>query len=317
MIFFRNTILILCFVSLLPACTNSNKSSSQTGVPAESLNIKNRKALANSFYKKHDYANSLTQWKILRTINPDNVEYQNRIRVLKVLIKRRSKIHLTNGRDAIKRNDFKTAETSLLKVLALNPRHSKALTMLKKIEASRVENIQQTKTRRLKKKQLAKLNQDIESSQIVSSNSQEQFYLEMGLDLYQKGDWSGSIREIEKYLSINEHDQKAKNTVAKSHFKLSRRFESRGHLEPAIQHLKDGMKYSERVTDEQIEKLASLKINLSENFYKNGVKTYRNDINQAILYWERAIDYNPNHFKAKNRLAKATQMQRNLSKIKK
>ena len=317
MIFLRSILFLLCFTLLLPACTNINKEKDQTNIPVESININNRKVLANDYYKKNDYANSLTQWKILRTIQPDNVEFKNRIRVLEVLIKRRSKMHLNHGREAIKRNDYKTAELSLLKALALNPRHTKALTLLKKIEAGRVENIQQAKTRRLKKKQLAKLHQDLDSYQTISNNTQEQFYLEMGLSLFQKGDWSGSIREIEKYLSINEHDQKAKNTVAKSHFKLSRRFESRGHLEPAIQHLKDGMKHTKRVTEEQIEKLTELKITLSENFYINGVKTYRSDIKQAILYWERAIDYNPNHFKAKNRLAKANQMQKNLNKIKK
>jgi len=199
----------------------------------------------------------------------------------------------------------------------MDPRHAEALSMLKKIEANRVETKQQAKTRRLKKKQLAKLNKNKKTHENHADNSQEQLYLEMGMNLYRKGDWSGSIREIEKYLSNNEHDQRAKNTVAKSHFKLSQIFESRGHLEPAIQHLEDGMKNSERITEQQQEKLLALKETISESFYVNGVKSYRKDINQAIVYWEKAIDYNPNHFKAKNRLSKATQIQKNLKKIKK
>ena len=317
MILFRNLLLILCLIALLPACTSTKKPLNQANIPVESLNIKNRKALAQDYYKKRDFASALTQWKILRAIDPNNSEYKNRIRVMNVLIKRRAKIHVANGQDAMQRKDFAAAELLLLKALALDPWHPKALSMLKKIESNRVETKQQAKTRRLKKKQLAKLNKNQHAHEKHPDNSQEQLYLEMGMNLYRKGDWSGSIREIEKYLSNNEHDQRARNTVAKSHFKLSQVFESRGHLEPAIQHLEDGMKNSERITEQQQEKLLALKETISENFYVNGVKSYRNNIEQAIVYWERAIVYNPNHFKAKNRLSKATQIQKNLKKIKK
>lgn len=317
MIKFRYLLLLLCFFILLPACTNTKKPINQANIPVESLNIKNRIALANSLYKNHDYASALVQWKVLRTINPKNPEYKNRIRVLQALIKRRANFHIASGQDAMERKDFSAAELSLLKALAREPRHSTALSLLKKIEANRVETKQQAKTRRLKKKQLAKLSKAQQVHENHPDHSQEQLYLEMGLNLYRKGDWSGSIREIKKYLSINEHDQKAKNTVARSHFKLSQIFESRGHLEPAIQHLEDGLKNSKQITEQQQEKLITLKEAISENFYVNGVKSYRNNIDQAIVYWEKAINYNPNHFKAKNRLSKATQIQKNLKKIKK
>lgn len=316
MIIFRKLLLLLCVIALLPACTATKKTFNHANTPVDSLDIKSRKALAHAYYVERDYASSLTQWKILRAIDPNNTEYKNRIRVMNVLIKRRANIHVANGRDAIDRKDYAKAELLLLKALAMDPGHPTALAMLKKIEADRIETRQQAKTRRLKKKQLAKFNKNQHSQEKHPDNSQEQLYLEMGMSFYRKGDWSGSIREIGKYLSNNEHDQKAKSIVAKSHFKLSQMFESRGHLEPAIQHLEDGMKNSRRITEQQQEKLLSLKEKISESFYINGVKSYRNDINQAIVYWERAIDYNPNHFKAKNRLSKATQMQKNLKKIK-
>lgn len=310
------SILMFCSIILvLQACSTPKKPMHQASIPVESLNIKNRMALAHAFYQEKDYASALTQWKILRTIYPDNPEFKNRIRVMQALIKRRVKIHIKAGQEALALKNSDIAEFEFLKALAKDPRNKTALTYLQEIEAARVESIQIAKTKRLMKKQLAKTNKNRSPQEKQSYNLQEHLYLEMGINLYRKGDWSGSIREINKYLSTNENDQKAKNYVAKSHYKLSKVFENRGHLEPAIRHLEDALKFSDSVDEAQIEKLRNLKQNIAENYYENGIRAYRDNINQAIIYWQRAINYDPNHFEAKNRLSKATQIKEKLHKI--
>jgi len=149
MIILRLLSLILC-LTILSACTNIKKPINQANIPVESLNVKNRKTLAYDFYKNQDYAGALTQWKILRTIDPKNPEYKNRIRTLKAFIDHRVNFHIASGQDAIERKNYIAAELSLLKALAKDPRHTKALFMLKKIKANRDEKKQEEKTQRLK-----------------------------------------------------------------------------------------------------------------------------------------------------------------------
>jgi len=315
-VFFRYSLILGCIITLLSGCSSTpERPPSQASIPVESLNIKNRKALAHAYYKERDYASSLVQWKILRTIYPNNTEYKNRIRVMEALVKRRTKLHISTGKSELKKKNYKKAELFFLKTLAMNPTHHEALVLLKKIKARQVEEKQLAKTKRLKKKQQAKATRNPEIDMANVSPSQEQLYLEMGINLYNRNDWSGSIREIRKYLAIIENDQKAKKYVANAHTKLSNTYETRGHLEPALQHLEDSMMYSERVTEKQQKRLETLKHQIAENYYANGIKAYRENINQAISFWERAIKYNPNHFKAQNRLTKARQIQVNLQKI--
>ncbi|MDH3326916.1 MAG: hypothetical protein OEM38_09400, partial [Gammaproteobacteria bacterium] len=86
-------------ILVLSACTNTHIPS-QANMPVDHINIQHRKDIANQLFKQHDYHKSLVQWKILRSIQPDNPQYKNRIRVLGALIKRRLKIHLNNANKA-------------------------------------------------------------------------------------------------------------------------------------------------------------------------------------------------------------------------
>ncbi|HFE38943.1 MAG TPA: hypothetical protein ENK06_11090 [Gammaproteobacteria bacterium] len=140
-----------CSLALLPSCATSPKITNQTHIPVDQLNIKNREAIAKEYFNKNDYASALTQWKILRTIAPDNIEYKNRVQIMEMLIKRRTKRYLKVGYEAMQARDYQTAETAFLKILALDPQHTESLDMLKKIKSRRMDKPQQTETKRPKK----------------------------------------------------------------------------------------------------------------------------------------------------------------------
>lgn len=307
----------------------------QAEIPTESINIGYRKALAQKYFKRQDYHASLTQWKVLQTIDPQNPEYANRIRVLDALIKRRIKLFLKRGKDQLGNDQLIKAEESLLMALALDPNNYFALKMMRRIEAKRVQRVQIAKTQKLLRKQrkqhaaeqkrLAALAaSNGESDALDDENghedheSQEVIYLDMGKVLYSRGDWSGAIREINKYLTSNKSTSVIRSMLKTSHLNMSHLFEERGHWDPAIQHLSDAI-VNANSKDEMSQlrlKRSELKLKAAENYYVEGVKVYRDNVSQAILFWQQALNHNPGHTKAKNRLKKAEQIQQKLKEIK-
>ena len=297
---------------------------------AEVLNISHRKALAKELYEEKDYYASLTQWRILRTIDPDNAEYINRIRVMEVLIKRRIKTYLVQGKEALTAGDLKQAQFYLLKALALDPTNFSAMKMMREIEFNHVEEVQVAKTRKLMRKQQRKFEaeearknrQQAEEEMVSTANDQpeeeaseqEKFYLEMGTSLFKKGDWGGAIREIDKYLSSNKSTPSIENILMKAYANMSARFEKRGHWEPAIQNIEFAINYANN--SEEVKKLElkhnELKLKAAEYYYIEGVKVYRTNIDRAIEYWKQAVALNPQHTKARDRLEKAIKDKQNL-----
>jgi len=286
---------LLVFITLstlLGACANSPKQPQAT-MKTDSLNIAHRENLANRLFKQKNYHESLIQWKILRTIQPHNLQYNNRIRVLQALIKRRLNIHLNTAKLALQKNDIKTAKHEYLKALALDPKQDIAINALKKITLSQLEKIQTRKNN-------------------TTKNDLASFYLELGIVLFNKKDWHGSIREIKKYLNINPTDKPAIKLVSRASLNLSEQYEERGYLEPAVQLIEALIALDKPNAEKYTERLLHLKQRLSANYYIEGVKTYRDNLEQAIGYWERALKANPENEKAKIRLHKAQTRQKKL-----
>jgi len=323
----RSVLIILFFSLILGACT-SMRMRSQADIPVDHINIQHRKNVANNLFKQHDYHESLIQWKILQAIQPDNPEYKNRIRVLNALIKRRLKVHLADAQAAYKKQQYKKAEVEFLKVLALNPSHKIAISRLKTLTAKRIEDIQARKTQKLLAKRKAthvttiENYDDPESDDVIERNNDDKqdeqalFYRELGFELFNKKDWRGSIRELNKYLPTNPSDNQTIKHLTTAHVNLSKVFEDRGHLEPAIQHIEDVIALSNYNRSFYQPKLKHLKQKLSANYYIEGIKVYRDNIDQAISYWQRAIETNPENEKARLRLKKAEKMKNKLKKIK-
>ncbi len=314
----QKIIVVSIALALISTACTTTRTSMQADTPVDFISIEQRKEVANALFKQHDYHASLLQWKILNAIQPDNPEYKNRIRVLEALIKRRSKIYLRNAQNALEDNDLKTAEWELQKVLALNPENNKATEQLKHIEALKAQRKQARKTQRLinKRKQAEKLAVKTEiPNESNKSDEQSQFYLELGIELFNKKDWRGSIRETKKYLSTHPNDKNAIKYLSAAHIEVSKIFEERGHLEPAIQHLEDAVSLDKSLQQKYRAKLIHLKQKLSASYYIDGIKVYRDNIDQAISYWQRAIEINPQNEKAKIRLRKAEKMKQKLNKI--
>lgn len=251
----REQLLIIyaALIISLNACTSiKTEPQPSSDLSLDYINIQRHIDSANIYFKAHDFYHSLIQWKILHSIQPNNTQYKNRIKVLNRLIERRIKNILKNANLALKSNNTKSAKTRFLAILMLKPNDPNAIQQLKIIEANKETKKQARKTKKylLKRQQAQNINASKKQLNSLKprafklnkqDHEQSLFYLELGLELFDKKNWRGSIREINKYLTTNPSDKKAINILITSHINLSKIFEDRGHVEPAIQHMEDAV----------------------------------------------------------------------------
>lgn len=103
--------------------------------------ISDREVLARQLLEKHDLAAALVQWKILRTIEPDNAKYRNQVRALQKIIDEETENHLATGLTNLRLGAYETARLSFLKVLALDPKRRDALAYLREIDEQQARSI--------------------------------------------------------------------------------------------------------------------------------------------------------------------------------
>jgi tetratricopeptide (TPR) repeat protein len=54
---------------------------------------------------------------------------------------------------------------------------------------------------------------------------------------------------------------------------------------------------------------------LAQDYYEQGLRVQRTDLEAAIRLWERALEYDPGHAQAKLRLAQGRRMQQSLQSL--
>ena len=109
------------------------------------LTVSERESLAKRYLSQREYANALIQWKVLRTIDPSNPEYNKRIDATEAIIDQESSRHRAAGITFMRRGDYEAAKLSFLKALALDPRDHVALGYLRDMDRQQMETRQKNK----------------------------------------------------------------------------------------------------------------------------------------------------------------------------
>lgn len=133
--FIQHLIASLIMLMLWSCSAAPPQPSTLATVPAAvETTISDREVLARQLQEKHDLAEALVQWKILRTIDPENTKYRNQVHALQKIINEEAEHHLATGLANFRLGAYDTARLSFLKVLALDPKRRDALTYLREID---------------------------------------------------------------------------------------------------------------------------------------------------------------------------------------
>jgi len=299
--------------TLTPAPTPAAPAPEAKTVPAptHAFDVQARRKRAIELTEATDYRAALVQWKILQTLQPAEPEYTSRVRELEDLIAREVQSLATEGRQAATKDNPAAARRAWLGVLALDPNNQTALQVLRAIEEQHVKSIQAATTARVKRIVASK-----SGERSGEDKNQADYYLDMGMKLFEERDWQGSQREIEKYLAAYPDDAKARTLLAKVHQNLAAELENGGQLEAASEHLDRAKTLDKKLGKTDAARTQKIKHTIAEQYYQEALRAQHDSLDNAIVLLKKAVDYDPSHDKAQNQLRKALKMQKKLQNIK-
>lgn len=280
-------------------------------LPARAYGAEARERAALALEAKGDLARALTQWKLLRLLEPSNPEWSRRIDDVRHRIDEGVGKWMVKGEAAWKAGDEKGAVEAYLKALALNPLQKEAPQRLREIESKEIRSREQAK--------LGKSGAKTRVVEIVPTlqppSNEAAYYLETGIELYREGDYEKSIVEFEKYLGSFPDNARARRYLADAHVRLGQAALAEGDSKGAVRHFEAARKSGGANAQQVGGYLQQAKKKTAEELYDLGVKASRTDLGKAIEYWKSCLNYDPNHLAARTQLDRAIKMQERLKTI--
>jgi len=263
-----------------------------------------REKLAGVYLEQGRYADALVQWKILTTLHPGEARYEKQVDQIEEQIDRLAAQRQRAGIAALDKGDIAAARHELLAALALDPARIEILDYLRRIEYERVWRIQSAKLEKLKTS---------EDRKGPNAGEQERSYFELGTMMFREGDYTGAVREIQKYLNSYPGDPQAKKLISDAYAKLAAQQRQQGMLHNALANVEQAKRFSTNTTTSKTEH--DLRAALADEYYEKGMRALRSDLKLAIEMFNKALEYHPQHAKARAKLADAQRMQKKLEEI--
>lgn len=274
--------------------------------PPAYASASSREKLAATYMEQGRYADALLQWKILYTLHPDDARYETRVHQTEEHIDTLATKRQRAGIAALDKGDYATARHELLATLALDPTRVDVLDYLRRIEYDRVWRIQSAKLEKLK------ITEDRKAPNV---GEQERSYFELGTLMFREGDYSGAVREIQKYLNSYPGDAQAKKLISDSYAKLATQQRQQGQLQNALANVEQAKRFNADNAPANRKAEQELRNALANEYYEKGLRALRSDLKLAVELLEKALEYNPQHAKARAKLADAQRMQKKLEEI--
>lgn len=326
----RHTLPVALLALLTAACvTGPGPVSTQ-----DQANFAARKAKAEKMTSKGQLSAALVQWRILESINGGDPVVAEKRRSVEAEIRRRSGRHYENGKSALARGRYTEARGEFLAALAIDPSHEATIEELRVIDARLVRRIRpkMVEVKPMAEKKMAEVEPKAEKvtaskaaapvveKQVAPAGGQtakkvNSEALAQAAALTGKGAYLDSIPLIEKHLSQHPGDDKAQSLLAISHREVGIALYKDGKLLEALSHLEKSQGYANGTDLKLSGVLAEAKSQLAQQSYDKGIRAFRKDVAQAIVFWEETLSYDPNHVKAKSFLHNAYEIQKNLESM--
>jgi tetratricopeptide (TPR) repeat protein len=271
---------------------------------------------ASSFMKHEDWTEAAMRWEILQLTNPDNTEYADLQRKCESNARQTASHHIKLAEEASAHGKPDEAMRSYLIALRMDPDNQTALKGLREIEREHAEKVYLDKPKRtysLSRRNHHNHDQAKPPQPTPYSGSQQQ--LDIGVMLFRQEDYPASIQALEKYLSENPKDETGRNYLGDAYFQLALQQQAANRREEALANMEKALSLKGHLSPEQNESYRSLRDALVTEYYDKGVRAYYSDIGQAIVYWRRALQFNPNHLPSKTHLRQALKAQNTLKSI--
>ena len=267
-----------------------------------------RQKEAEELTQANRWAEAAAQWEILTLLRPDRSEYASKLTEAQSRASSHAIESLTAGAEARKRGDLQRATLLYLKALRADPYNAAADQALRDLErqqshrlyfnhlASPAGSTRATRT----------------SAAPYSTDHQE---LDTGVMLLHQGDYSGSVQALQSYVKRDPQDDTGKRALRDAYAALGKQRIEQGKKEEGIGYLEKARATKASGGADLDTTLQVARKDLAQDYYEQGLRIQRTDLQAAIGLWERSLEYDPGHAQARLRLDQAKRMQHNLQTI--
>jgi hypothetical protein len=283
--------------------------------PTELALEQRERETAERLMQEGRWTEAIPHWEVLQLLHPDQPAYAKKLADAKARASTAATEHLLQARQARQQGQNDRAFVLYLKVLSADPDNAEAAQALREIE--------QDSTRRAYVGALSRGgNNEAMAGVRRGSNGPpppsagERGDLDSAIALLHQGDAVAAVQTLESYVRKNPRDDLGKRTLQDAYVELSRQRGQEGKKEEALTYLDKAQALRDGKTGPGLTRpIQSLRKEIAEDYYQQGLRAERTDLSEAISAWEKTLKYDPDHPLVVQRLERAHRMQQNLRSI--
>jgi len=275
---------------------------------ADSAFEQRRRQQAEELMQADRWAEAAAQWEILTLLRPERGEYASRLAEAQSRATSQANDSLAAASEARKRGELQRAETLCLKALRADPHSAAAAQVLRELEREQ--------SHRLYFNHAASTANGARATRAApASYSADRQELDTGVMLLHQGDYSASVQALQSYLKRDPQDEMGKRALREAYAALGKQRIEQGKKEEGVGYLEKARATKSNGGADLDSTVQAARKDLAQDYYEQGLRMQRTDLDAAIRLWERSLQYDPGNAQARLRLDQARRMQQNLQSI--
>ena len=254
-----------------------------------------------------DLAEAADHEEVLVLLAPNDAARRRALQNTREAIKRTARTHADTGAAARRAGDLATAKDAYLRVLTLDPDNADAVKALRDIDAAVMARTQGERAARVR------VPDDVVAS--AKARPADTLDVDQRIEIMRAGDLNAGLRELRTWVDANPGDRAARQRIGIAVAEKARELESKVQRESALGLYEQAAALAGAPTPEWTTRAQALRKTLGDQYYAEGMKVYRTDINLAIRNFEAGARYDPSNTNLQLRLREAKLAQQKLQKI--
>jgi tetratricopeptide (TPR) repeat protein len=298
------------------SCTHvprEDSASSDQGIKKFDRSLEPHAELAKKYQASGDLAAAAVQWQILTLIAPHEAAFSRELEATRAAIDEASDRAYQEGQTALRKGEVDPAARAMLRVLALKPDHAEAAQALRDIERHRMGRIGGERVAR------ARHPEEVYAARPAppprAPEMRQSYNLEQPIELFIGGNTAAGLREMRQYVEANPNDSTGRQRISAVVYERAQQLDEKGKAEDALALYQQAASLRGEVPAAWAARISALRKSLANQFYEQGMRTYRSDVSLAVKHWETCLRYDPQHVNAALRLRDARVYQERLERI--
>ena len=292
--------------------------------------VRRHRELAREARAAGDLATALDHLHVVTMLVDDDAS-KREADALRNEIRRGVRDALEAGRTAQRAGDSARASTSFLRALALEPRNAEAARALREIDRQNMARAQAGRAARVRVEDLfadARAAKTAPASPNAMAGSapapvvamtapggNDSYDVDQRLEMLRAGDTAGALRELKVWVDAHPKDRATRQRIGATVAERAKELEQKGQREGALNLYEQALVLRGEPQAEWTARVVALKKAVAVDYYSDGVKLMRTDLNGAVRAFETSVKYDPQNANAQARLRDAKAARDKLSRL--